>query len=1086
MVESTDAVKQDEEDDVMIPTATRGIPLPPFKGNIDKLLFCQSTSSDGQPVCAVAVEREVVLLQCSGRILLRQDVAFDIRQLLWVVFPPSKSEIETAVTQEFFCVVGLRDLMFIAINDSHPLGVRVQFDIHAVYATKFGLLLERDLSPLSSGADEQVALYSFSHPLNELLAVIFKPRDSLTQWLFCWEKSDCVIIGAEDDFLLVFDRINEVHSIMRIRITSEHEVQSAIELMEKRRTEISSAQGTPLVNAESTPLNAHRLQSSGASIAASRIHPASAVAPGGSLIRSVHTRSMTARLARTRSFPHPPHAPPADSPALSIFSPMSLGGHSEIANSTISQVFDPVHQMITPRIQALSRELQRQPDFDLLLAELCLDHVWTEPSKRDICGEIAAKMFISHNVLSQDFVNFFLGNAGQLRSIRAVHTVGNMTTSGTMNTLSCRDAAPIKGGDLTVVLEVDNSVGLYSGHTKCAVAVISRFTITPSMVLHAAGNSSFVIQNENKVTKSLQLTKVLLPPMFTNYLARDLLGVVVDVLPREKAVRLMLDWKTCNRNYESELDLFAMEPQLHCVVRFIFEQIGIVIEKHEKLPWRKSSTSEDCEVDAKQRRPKASAEENWSRLRRYRTTAIHKQDKVNGNAEIPPSNVVVRIYSTAPLHGYVYAVVGAMHASFEEWSLNSGLFHLKSQIAFYLHTASTVLGMSAYSSYYKSEFLECSNCIYEILRCDGLAMDSFPSPHGHAARNISLDNPFSLWRAVDGILQPHSSYSLAGSTNKTARLITVLGVGLGTGRLALMTDVHRLLGRNWERRLRLEQFQVDKVAEIIFSANRTPAQKSVALISEFGFTRWTIEQLPPSVGLLLGSIIIGHTSSELFQFKRPQMISNFPQPEEILQIGRIRWPRDSRRDNVRVMLDSTKPVLIATQHLDAGTDGEIREAQEQFLTATWTRYLTQAFGRALFTFRTLLPNPAEALMVPELCLSARIYPSNLTYDLTLTESLRLLREWGEFYNGVAAGLSVVGSDMVKVDHEWLTLCHTNDKISQPTAAGVLYAFGLNGHLPNFNMFYVHEVLASLDKFPSVALLLGMSMSKIGTADRQVS
>ncbi|VDL82620.1 unnamed protein product [Nippostrongylus brasiliensis] len=666
--------------------------------------------------------------------------------------------------------------------------------------------------------------------------------DSLTQWLFCWEKSDCVIIGAEDDFLLVFDRINEVHSIMRIRITSEHEVQSAIELMEKRRTEISSAQGTPLVNAESTPLNAHRLQSSGASIAASRIHPASAVAPGGSLIRSVHTRSMTARLARTRSFPHPPHAPPADSPALSIFSPI---------------------------IQALSRELQRQPDFDLLLAELCLDHVWTEPSKRDICGEIAAKMFISHNVLSQDFVNFFLGNAGQLRSIRAVHTVGNMTTSGTMNTLSCRDAAPIKGGDLTVVLEVDNSVGLYSGHTKCAVAVISRFTITPSMVLHAAGNSSFVIQNENKVTKSLQLTKVLLPPMFTNYLARDLLGVVVDVLPREKAVRLMLDWKTCNRNYESELDLFAMEPQLHCVVRFIFEQIGIVIEKHEKLPWRKcrepiiaalfkSSTSEDCEVDAKQRRPKASAEENWSRLRRYRTTAIHKQDKVNGNAEIPPSNVVVRIYSTAPLHGYVYAVVGAMHASFEEWSLNSGLFHLKSQIAFYLHTASTsqlkrvavidtqhsccrmsifewieisaltvranaqsVLGMSAYSSYYKSEFLECSNCIYEILRSDGL----------------------------------------------------VLGVGLGTGRLALMTDVHRLLGRNWERRLRLEQFQVDKVAEIIFSANRTPAQKSVALISEFGFTRWTIEQLPPSVGLLLGSIIIGHTSSELFQFKRPQMIS---------------------------------------------------------------------------------------------------------------------------------------------------------------------------------------------------------------------
>ncbi|KAK6014354.1 hypothetical protein OSTOST_20285, partial [Ostertagia ostertagi] len=359
--------------------------------------------------------------------------------ILWVVFPPSKSEIETAVTQEFFCIVGLRDLMFIAVNDSHPLG----FFIHAVYATKFGLLVERDLTCFGISAEEQVALYSLFSSVNE-------PRDSLTQWLFCWEKSEYRIIGAEDDFLLVFDRLNEVHSLLRIRITSEHEVQSAIELLEKRRTEATSTQGTPLIHPESTPITAHRLQSSGASLAAPRIHAASTVTGGGSLIRSVHTRSMTARLARTRSFPHPPHAPPADSPALSIFSPIPWAVTLKLPtvqyhkNSTISQVYDPVHQMITPRIQVFSRELQRQPDFDLLLAELCLDHVWTEPSKRDVSGEIASKMFLSHNVLSQDFVNFFVGTVNQLRSIRAVHTVGNITTSGSMNILLCRDAVAIR------------------------------------------------------------------------------------------------------------------------------------------------------------------------------------------------------------------------------------------------------------------------------------------------------------------------------------------------------------------------------------------------------------------------------------------------------------------------------------------------------------------------------------------------------------------------------------------------------------------------------------------------------------------
>ncbi|KAK5982404.1 hypothetical protein GCK32_008547, partial [Trichostrongylus colubriformis] len=519
---------------------------------------------------------------------------------------------------------------------------------------------------------------------------------------------------------------------------------------------------------------------------------------------------------------------------------------------------------------------------------------------------------------------------------------------------------------------------------------------------------------------------------------------VVDVLPREKALRLMLDWKTSNRNYENELGMSVTEPQLHTAIRFILEQSGIVIEEHKRLPWCKGTTAnEDFETDAKQRRPKASAEENWNRLLTFYEATAATRQRFDGKSERTPVNVVVKIDSTAPLHGHVYAVIGAIHASFEEWSLDCGLFHLKSQIVYYLHAATSVLGLKAYSSQYMSEFIDCSDCVYEVQRNDGLAIDDLPSPYSHLVRNFSVDHPFSLWKSVAELLQPHLVHTLAGSTSKVARLLTVLGVGLGTGRLALLTDVHRLLGRNWERRLRLRPDQVDKVAEIMFSKSRTPAQKSVALITEFGFTRWTIEQLPPSIGLLLGSIIMGqHTSTELFQFKSPQTVT------------------------------------------DAGTDGEIREAQEQFLNATWTRYLAQAFGRAFFTFRTVLPNPAEALYVPELCLSARIYPSNLTFDLTLTEPLRHLREWGEFYNGVAAGLSVVGSDVAHVDHEWLTLCHTSDKISPPTAAGLLYAFGLNGHLPNFNTFHVHEVLASLDKFPSIALLLGMAMSKIGTADRQ--
>ncbi|KAJ1369902.1 hypothetical protein KIN20_031491 [Parelaphostrongylus tenuis] len=438
--------------------------------------------------------------------------------------------------------------MFITVNDCHPLRSRVQFDIRAVHVTKFGLLVERDISSTRDTSTSQnlVALYSLSHPLNELLAVIFKPRDSLIEWLFCWEKYEFSIVGAEDDCLLVFDRLSEMHYLLRIRTTSEHEVRSAIELLEKRRAE-TSAQGTPLLHLDSTPVSAQRLPGSGVSIQTSRIHTASPAVGSVPLIRSVHTRSMTARMARTRSFPHPPHAPPADSPALSIFSPMSLGQHSEAANTTISQFYDPVQQTITPKMQVFSRELQRQPDFDLLLAELCLDHVWAEPSRRDTNGEIAIKMFVSRNVLSQNFLNFFLRTSGQLRCIRVMRTVGNITTSGTLSSIPCRDATGIRDADLTVVMEMDNSVGLYSGQIKCAVAVIPRFTVSPSVSLFSADSSSFVIKYGN------QLTRIKVPPQFDNPLARDVLTAVVDVLPREKAMNLMLDWRVRSRNYGNDL-----------------------------------------------------------------------------------------------------------------------------------------------------------------------------------------------------------------------------------------------------------------------------------------------------------------------------------------------------------------------------------------------------------------------------------------------------------------------------------------------------------------------------------------------------
>lgn len=64
-----------------------------------------------------------------------------------------------------------------------------------------------------------------------------------------------------------------------------------------------------------------------------------------------------------------------------------------------------------------------------------------------------------------------------------------------------------------------------------------------------------------------------------------------------------------------------------------------------------------------------------------------------------------------------------------------------------------------------------------------------------------------------------------------------------------------------------------------------------------------------------------------------------------------------------------------------------REIQEVFLHGTCIRYLAQAFGRAMTDFRTRgdFPQNAEGNVVPELCLQARIFPANNSFEIPITD-----------------------------------------------------------------------------------------------------
>lgn len=54
-----------------------------------------------------------------------------------------------------------------------------------------------------------------------------------------------------------------------------------------------------------------------------------------------------------------------------------------------------------------------------------------------------------------------------------------------------------------------------------------------------------------------------------------------------------------------------------------------------------------------------------------------------------------------------------------------------------------------------------------------------------------------------------------------------------------------------------------------------------------------------------------------------------------------------------------------------------------------------------------------------------------------------------------------------------------------SSAGLMYAFGLGGHIVNLNFFTIHELLSSDHYMISLAILIGYAVAKRTSADVQV-
>ncbi|KAJ7802231.1 hypothetical protein B0H14DRAFT_1667535 [Mycena olivaceomarginata] len=197
----------------------------------------------------------------------------------------------------------------------------------------------------------------------------------------------------------------------------------------------------------------------------------------------------------------------------------------------------------------------------------------------------------------------------------------------------------------------------------------------------------------------------------------------------------------------------------------------------------------------------------------------------------------------------------------------------------------------------------------------------------------------------------------------------------------------------------------------------------------------------------------------------------------------IRFGQDRRLEDVaRMLCSSSIPPVRVMERPELNEHDQAKEHQHQVLRIA-ERTLALSYGRAMFTFGSLPTVTREAYSIPKMEFTIRLQPLNLTVapepGKLPTESL----SWGDFHNGVAAGLRISPS-AGGVESSWIAFNKPQELT--PEHAGFLFGLGLTGHLKEMLTWHTFGYLTPKHDLTSIGVLLGLSAANIGSGDQHVT
>ncbi|KAL4141486.1 hypothetical protein QTP88_004117 [Uroleucon formosanum] len=456
--------------------------------------------------CKSAADREDYTPSCRS-LICTYTMETNVTHALWSKFNVSPEVNDSEIKSEektvpCICIVDAKKISLYS-EGGDVWHTPLYFKVTSVWNTSFGILIERDLGQvpidMTGKSLPLPTIYSLSQPLKEVLPLFLLKQGSVLQY-----ARDClttiVFTSIEFNICLMYDILNGLHSVWKIRKPTTEECNIMC-----GQDSIYSTTNPSYIPSNSNQMNA---------MSSSLVAGSGFLSDRLSLNHPANSSPFTFNNRRSTPNIMSPFNTLSPMTGISHYSSSVWNSPSNTSkrrpNTTITnnQTYNtPTSMSCIVNARLGHGSMYGDNNSKPVSPDICLEYMWTEnqntKGNQDLCA--STKVFIASNFVEDRLLCYLLPKKTQLICVELQTNKSDITLLGNVTVLSAKDAAYLPSKKLTVLMDCQNNISLYSG-----ILIIGSIQLGSMSSVFDENTSYFTATNRSTIGTPLMNRKSVL------------------------------------------------------------------------------------------------------------------------------------------------------------------------------------------------------------------------------------------------------------------------------------------------------------------------------------------------------------------------------------------------------------------------------------------------------------------------------------------------------------------------------------------------------------------------------------------------